>query len=43
MIFKDCFGIDIIDSHWLVVAQQRQGRSLVTGALKTAPVVWLRW
>ena len=36
MIFKDCFGIDIIDSHWLVVAQQRQGRSLCHRCFKNS-------
>lgn len=36
MIFKDCFGIDIIDSHWLVVAQQRCGRSLCHRCFKNS-------
>lgn len=28
MILKDCFGVDIVDGRWLVVAQQRNGGKL---------------
>lgn len=36
MIFKDCFGIDIVDGCWLVVAQQRNGRSFCHRCFKNS-------
>ena len=36
MIFTDCFGINIVEGRWLVVAQQRQGRRLCHRCFKNS-------
>ncbi|HYQ90811.1 MAG TPA: hypothetical protein VES89_01715 [Candidatus Competibacteraceae bacterium] len=36
MIFTDYFGIDIVEGCWLVVAQQRQGRSVCHRCFKNS-------